>query len=160
MTQQCDSIEMKVPAKPEYVGVIRLTVSGIANRIGYTYDDIEDIKIAVSEACSNVVDHAYKDDGYISIRFQIFSDYLKVVVADNGCSFDIESFRERLGPVDANMPVWELKEGGLGLYLINTLMDQVEIHEDNGIILVMTKFIEKDGVGRYVDETSKATAQE
>lgn len=160
MTQPCDSIEMKVPAKPEYVGVIRLTVSGIANRIGYTYDDIEDIKIAVSEACSNVVHHAYKDEGYISIRFQIYSDQLKVIVADNGSSFDIEAFRKRLGPVDKNMPVSELKEGGLGLYLINTLMDRVEISEDNGIILVMTKFIEKDEVERYVDETSKTIAQE
>jgi len=41
-----DYIEIKVPAKPDYIGVIRLTLSGIANRIGYTYEEIEDIKIA------------------------------------------------------------------------------------------------------------------
>src|SRR5690606_20375115 len=97
---------MKVTAKPAYVGFIRLTVSGIANRIGYTYDDIEEIKIAVSEACSNVVYHAYQDqEGMISIRFEICSDHLKVTIADNGCSFDVDSFRERLSPVDKNMPV-------------------------------------------------------
>lgn len=160
MTQQYDLIEMRVPAKPEYVGVIRLTVSGIANRIGYTYDDIEDIKIAVSEACSNVVEHAYEEGGLITISFQVFDNRLEVIVADNGMSFDIESFRSRIGPVDKNMPVSELKEGGLGLFLINSLMDKVEICNDNGIILVMTKFIEKDEVERNVDETSRATSKE
>ena len=44
-----DYIEIKIPAKPDYIGVIRLTLSGICNRIGYTYEEIEDIKIAVSE---------------------------------------------------------------------------------------------------------------
>jgi serine/threonine-protein kinase RsbW len=159
MTQQCDLIEMRVPAKPEYVGVIRLTVSGIANRIGYKYDDIEDIKIAVAEACTNVVEHAYQGGGIITISFHVFTDRLEVVVTDSGSSFDLESFRERLGPVDTNMPVSELKEGGLGLYLINSLMDKVEIYEDNGVILMMTKFLEKDGVERYVDETSATTIQ-
>lgn len=110
--QQCDLIEMKVPAKPEYVGVIRLTVSGIANRIGYTYDDIEDIKIAVAEACTNVVEHAYEGEGLVTVSFQVYSNRLEVVVADSGCSFDLDSFKEKLGPVDADMPVTELKEGG------------------------------------------------
>ena len=54
-----DYIEMKIPAKPDYLGVIRLTLSGIANRMGYTYEEIEDIKIALSEACTNAVQHAY-----------------------------------------------------------------------------------------------------
>ena len=48
-----DYIEIKIPAKPDYLGVIRLTLSGIASRMGYTYEVIEDIKIALSEACTN-----------------------------------------------------------------------------------------------------------
>lgn len=62
MKNNADYIEMKVPAQPEYVGIIRLTLSGVASRMGYTYDEIEDLKIAVSEACTNAVQHAYKED--------------------------------------------------------------------------------------------------
>ena len=45
-----DYIEIRVPAKPQYVSVIRLTISGLAVRVGFTYDEIEDLKIATSEA--------------------------------------------------------------------------------------------------------------
>lgn len=158
MTYHCDLIEMKVPAKPEYVGVIRLTVSGIANRIGYTYDEIEDIKIAVAEACTNVVEHAYEQEGLMTVSFHVYSNRLEVIISDSGQSFNMEQLRDKLGPIDADKPVSELKEGGLGLFLINSLMDKVEITEDNGVILVMTKFLDRDGVEPYVDETS-ATAQ-
>ncbi|MBE5083166.1 ATP-binding protein, partial [Bacillus thuringiensis] len=57
-----DYIEIRVPAKPQFVSVIRLTVSGFASRIDFNYNDIEDLKIAASEAVTNVVHHAYKED--------------------------------------------------------------------------------------------------
>ncbi len=57
-----DYIEMKIPAKREYVGVIRLTLSGIASRMGFTYELIEDLKIAASEAITNAVQHAYRKE--------------------------------------------------------------------------------------------------
>lgn len=60
MNQVLDFIEMRIPANSEYVGVIRLTLSGIANRMGFSYDDIEDLKIAVSEVVNNAVQYIYK----------------------------------------------------------------------------------------------------
>ncbi|WP_096201988.1 anti-sigma B factor RsbW [Bacillus sp. FJAT-45350] len=150
----CDYIEMKVPAKPEYVGVVRLTVSGIANRLGYTYDDIEDIKIAVAEACTNVVDHAYELEGSISLSFKAYPDRLEMMIADNGMSFDSNDIKKKLGPLDSSKPIGELKEGGLGLFLINTLMDKVEIDDESGVVLVMTKFLQRDGVEQHVQEAS------
>ena len=64
-----DYVEIRVPAKPQYVGVARLTISGLASRIGCTYDDIEDLKIASSEAITNAVQHAYSevDEGEVVI---------------------------------------------------------------------------------------------
>ena len=62
MKQVMDYIEMKIPAKPDYLSVIRLTLSGIASRMGYTFEVIEDLKIAVSEACTNAIQHAYSED--------------------------------------------------------------------------------------------------
>ncbi|WP_100374540.1 anti-sigma B factor RsbW [Bacillus sp. FJAT-45037] len=151
---QVDNIEMKVPAKPEFVGIIRLTVSGIANRLGFTYDDIEDIKIAVAEACTNVVNHAYEGEGLISTSFILHEDRMEIVIADEGQSFDAVGTRNQLGPLDANKPVGDLKVGGLGLFLINTLMDKVEINDESGVVLRMTKFIHGDEVEPNVDGIS------
>lgn len=146
--QPFDYIEMKIPAKPEFVGVIRLTLSGIASRLGFSYDEIEDLKIATSEACTNAVQHAYKSNekGEVVIGFGLFPDRLEVMVADNGQSFNFHSAREGLGPYDQNDPVEFLREGGLGLYLIETLMDEVRIHHKEGVTVFMTKYLEGEQV--------------
>ncbi|WP_332698021.1 anti-sigma B factor RsbW [Halalkalibacter lacteus] len=148
---EADHIQMSVPAKPEYVGVVRLTVSGIANRAGFSYDDIEDMKIAVAEACTNVVTHAYEDGGTINISCFLFANRLEIVVADKGQSFDVSEVRDHLGPVDSTRPIADLKEGGLGLFLISSLMDKVELSNESGIVLVMTKFLHGDEVEQDVD---------
>ena len=90
MTRNYDFIEMKFPSSAEYVGLIRLTLSGVLSRAGATYDDIEDSKIAVSEAVTNAVKHAYQQDekGEVSVGFAVFDDKVEIIVADNGQSFD------------------------------------------------------------------------
>lgn len=148
---ESDQITMSLPAKPEYVGVVRLTVSGIANRIGFTYDEIEDMKIAIAEACTNVVTHAYESAGVMNVSFSVHHDRMEIMVADNGQSFDLSELKDHLNPIDADQPVTELKEGGLGLFLINTLMDKVEISNQAGVVLVMTKFLHRDEVEQHAD---------
>lgn len=142
-----DFIEMKIPAKPDYVGVIRLSLSGIANRMGFSYETIEDLKVAISEAVTNVVTHAYEDDaGEVSLGFGIYSDRLEVMVADRGQSFALKDIRNKIGPVDEQeqgMPIEELREGGFGLLLINALMDKVEINNEYGVIVLMTKYLDE-----------------
>ncbi|TYR78360.1 anti-sigma B factor RsbW [Priestia megaterium] len=148
MKQPYDFIEMKIPAKPDYVAIIRLTLSGIANRMGFSYDDIEDIKIAVSEACTNAVQHAYKDeaDGEVKIGFGLFSDRLEIMVIDNGESFDFAKLKEQIGPYETSREVEFLPEGGLGLYLIETLMDEVKMVNSTGVTLMMTKYLQREQV--------------
>lgn len=156
MNQLFDYIEMKIPAKPEFVGVIRLTLSGIASRMGFSYDEIEDLKIATSEACTNAVQHAYKnsENGEVIIGYGLYEDRLEVMVADNGQSFDFESARQGLGPYDQNSSVEFLREGGLGLYLIETLMDEVRIHHKEGVTVFMTKYREGEQVERDAETIS------
>jgi serine/threonine-protein kinase RsbW len=158
--QEADHIQMSVPAKPEYVGVVRLTVSGIANRAGFSYDDIEDMKIAVAEACTNVVTHAYKDGGTMNISYFLYDNRMEIVVADQGQSFDIAKVRDYLGPVDVSRPVADLKEGGLGLFLISSLMDKVELSNESGIVLFMTKFLHGDEVEHDVDGISETQPEQ
>lgn len=162
MVQTAELIEMKVPARPEYVGVVRLTVSGIANRLGYTYDDIEDIKIAIAEACTNVVNHAYPtevEQDSMHISFAVFENRLELTVADQGGAVDVDELGKGRGPVKKDQPVEDLKEGGLGLFLIETLMDKVEIRGESGVMIVMTKFLQRDEVESYVNTTSEESPE-
>ena len=98
MQSKEDFIEMRVPASAEYVSLIRLTLSGVFSRAGTTYDDIEDGKIAVSEAVTNAVKHAYKENnnvGIINIYFEILEDKIKIVISDKGDSFDYETTKSK-----------------------------------------------------------------
>jgi len=142
-----DYIEMKIPTNPDYIGVIRLTLSGIANRMGYTYEEIEDIKIAVSEACTNAVQHAYSkdEDGEVIVGFGIYEDKIEMMVADNGKSFNIKQIKNELGPYTESSTVDQLTEGGLGLYLIETLMDEVHVFNHSGVTVFMVKYLSKKG---------------
>jgi len=142
-----DFVELKIPARAEYVGVVRLLISGVASRHGFPYDDIEDMKLAVAEACTNAITHAYKDgEGQIIVGCASYQDRLEIMVIDHGESFDIERIQEKIAPIDHNTSIEHLNEGGLGLFLIDTLMDKVEISNDSGIVIMMTKYNRRDGV--------------
>lgn len=156
MMEDFDYIEMKVPGKPEFVGVIRLTISGIASRMGFSYDSIEDLKIAASEAITNAVQHAYKEDeeGDVLIGFGIYANRLEIMVSDHGTSFDFQKTREEIGPYHESLEVEFLREGGLGLYLIESLMDEVKIHHKEGVTVLMTKYLEGEQVDRDVESIS------
>lgn len=143
-----DYIEMRLPAKSDYVSVARLTASGIANRMGFDFEAIEDLKVAVSEASTNVVTHAYNENekGDILLGFSIYDDKIEVMVSDRGESFNMNEVKKELGPIDNSTESSELREGGFGLFLINALMDKVEVNNRYGVSVQMTKYINEVGV--------------
>ncbi|MGX0251859.1 serine/threonine-protein kinase RsbW [Staphylococcus hominis] len=149
MSLKNDYIEMKLPVSAEYVSLIRLTLSGVFTRAGASYDDIEDSKIAVSEAVTNAVKHAYKhseQNGMINICFELFDDKIKIIISDQGESFDYESTKSKLGPYQENENIDFLREGGLGLFLIESLMDEVKVSKESGVTISMIKYIKKEQV--------------
>ncbi|MFB1051768.1 anti-sigma B factor RsbW [Paraliobacillus sp. JSM ZJ581] len=154
--ERFDFVEIKVPAKPEYVGVVRLSVSGVANRMGFSYEEIEDLKVAISEAMTNATTHAYEeaDEGEVTIGFGLYDNRLEVMVADHGGSFDLAKVKEGIGPYRQSESVEDLREGGFGLFLINALMDKVEIKNEYGVIVLMTKYLHANEVGLDDDQIS------
>ena len=151
-----DYIELRVPAKPQYVSVIRLTVSGLATRVGFSFDEIEDLKIATGEAVTNVVHHAYdeNDEGEIVVGCGIFNDKIEIMVADYGNSFNFEEIKSKIGPYNESENVALLREGGLGLYLMETLMDEVKLNNEGGVAVFMTKYVAREQV---VDHAERIT---
>jgi serine/threonine-protein kinase RsbW len=154
--ERFDFIEIKIPAKAEYVGVIRLTMSGIANRMGFSYEDIEDLKVAVSEAITNAVNHAYneQDEGEITVGFGVYEDRIEVMIADHGGSFNLAEIKDSTGPYKSDEPVETLREGGFGLFLIEALMDEVKINNKYGVIVLMTKYVREKEVDFDGDQIS------
>lgn len=149
--QPYDYIEMKVPAKAQYIGVARLAISGLASRLGFTFDEIEDLKIASSEAVTNAVQHAYEDEeGEVIIGCALFEDKIEIMIADHGKSFDFEETKKQVGPYNETEEVKFLREGGLGLYLMETLMDEVKVHHKEGVTIFMTKYLGGERVDKDV----------
>ncbi|MCM3357645.1 anti-sigma B factor RsbW [Psychrobacillus sp. FSL W7-1457] len=151
-----DYVEIRLPAKPQYVSVARLTISGLANRMGFSYDDIEDLKIAASEAITNAVQHAYAEDedGEVVIGCALYSDRIEIMIADHGKSFNFEETKAQVGPYHDLEEGSFLREGGLGLYLIETLMDEVKVHHQEGVTVFMTKHVGVKQVDDNVEHIS------
>ncbi|MBA1334760.1 MAG: Serine-protein kinase RsbW [Firmicutes bacterium] len=131
-----DEIVLVLPNKPEYVSVARLTVSGIANRMGFDVEAIEDIKLALAEACTNAIKHGCCDEyKEYRVKFVIDETGLTVSIADKGCGVKEKDVKAP----DLENP----KEGGLGIFIIRTLMDEVdfEVLPDSGFNLTMKKYM-------------------
>ncbi len=129
-----DSIELRVPSKPEYVAIVRSLITDIARRFPLTGPEVMDLQVAASEACANVVRHAYADstDGGILVRCSSAPGRLTIEVADEGQGVaDIHTrFRHQMK-----------NYGGFGLDLIRGLMDDVSLDTapNHGTTVRMTK---------------------
>jgi serine/threonine-protein kinase RsbW len=109
------AIELTLPATAENVIVVRQAIAGVAEGLGLGASRIADLKTVVTEACNNVVLHAYEGDpGPLLVTAEPGDDQLVVQVADQG-----HGFRPRASEGDASL--------GLGLPLIAALSDSFEI---------------------------------
>lgn len=115
--------KFQVPCSAEFVSVIRLALSGIASRMNFPVDIIEDIKVSVSEACTNVIQHAYEnpdiEKDIIDIETIMLDQKLTIIIKDYGKGFDLKD----IGTVKQVKLSQEKLGLGLGLEFIKNLMD-------------------------------------
>ena len=121
---------LRIPSETQNLELIREFVSGVASKVGFDSEEINKIELAVDEACTNVIEHAYKGKkGDIDIAIKVDYQKFTVIVTDRGDAF---RFRDVEMP-DMNEYLAELRVGGLGIYLMKTLMDEVEYHSEPGV---------------------------
>lgn len=129
MSDNADRIELMLPFKADYVSMVRLAVSGIANRIGFDIETIEDIKVAVAEVCNKLVSTGSQSACCFKIVFIVSDNKLDILFDCDDkslkCIFDDES-------------------DGLGISIINALMDEVELCTSNNYLLSISKVVEGD----------------
>ena len=134
-------IELEMPARAEYVALARLVVSTLASsRRDLADHRIDDLKVAVSEACTNAIEaHGAADtDDSVVVRCCEMPDRLEVRIEDRGSGFDPETLPEHPPVTDPDRLNFER---GLGIPLIRTLVDQVEfVSSGNGTSVRIVMF--------------------
>ena len=120
------TVRLTIPARAEYITLCRLALTGIARVRDLPDEILADLKLALTEAASNSVRHAYSgadNAGVVEISYELRPDRLVIEVTDEGGGFD---------PADAKRPPEELSEGGLGIAIIRAIADEVEIGTQPG----------------------------
>ena len=132
-------VKLDIPAKAEYVVLGRLALAGLLRSRGFSDDAVADLKLALTEACSNSVRHAYEhDDGQVHLAFTVTDDHVVVEIRDDGAGFhedDVDC------PECHGMPGLELTGGGMGMSIIRAVVDEFDLRRPDagGTVLVLTK---------------------
>jgi serine/threonine-protein kinase RsbW len=115
-------VRLRFPARAEYITLGRLALTGLAGFRAFDDETLADLKLALTEACSNSILHAYQDgrEGFVEIVYDLRPESLAIEVIDDGPGFVY---------VQAEADSGELPEGGLGLAIIRALADEFEIGE-------------------------------
>lgn len=113
-------VELKIPCRPEYVGVARLAILGVASRMKFSYDQVEDVRLAVGEACTTSVEWAAKnkrENTDVIVRSSITDTKLTIDIIDNAGQRE-ESSGDQEKEIDSE---------NLGALLITLLVDEVTV---------------------------------
>ena len=125
-------VHLTFPAKPDYLLLARLALSGVARNTRVSDELLADLKLAVTEACGNCVRHAYPDrSGDVAVAYTLRVDAIEMVVEDQGIG---------LGPGPTEPPA--SGESGMGMSIIRALVDDLQVlpgADGRGTVVRMTK---------------------
>ena len=128
-------VRLSFPAKPDYLLLARLALSGLARDVPITDELLADLKLAVTEACGNAVRHAYPDgQGDVSVSYAVSSSVVEMIVEDQGTGFDAGHIPDE--PVSAPL------ERGMGISVMRAIVDDLDIRagaDGRGTVVRMSK---------------------
>jgi serine/threonine-protein kinase RsbW len=141
LPEEAAMVTLTIPCAPEYVGTARLTILGVASRMGFSYDQVEDIRLAVGEACANAIERASTlkaGNPLITIRSLVEISKLTVEVEDH---MDVPAGEG----VDTGKPATEIESMNnqeLGALLMEILVDEVSVEPTagGGTLVRLVKF--------------------
>jgi serine/threonine-protein kinase RsbW len=117
-THVASTVSLVIPAKAEYLVFCRLVLVGLAQTRNIDPETLADMKLAVTEACSNSIKHAYgAGGGEVSLRFTLEDDHIAIQVEDQGRGFEPPEAFRTYSP--------DAPEAGMGLAIIEALTDEL-----------------------------------
>lgn len=139
-------VEVSLASEMKNLTAVSDFVTEFARQQQLCEDDTFALQTAIDEACANVVDHAYqgKPDGQMQIQCRLSDGEVTVTIVDHGKPFDPRSVPRP----DVSAPLQKRQEGGLGLYLMERLMDSVKFEFDaaKGNRLTMKKKVRHENL--------------
>jgi anti-sigma regulatory factor (Ser/Thr protein kinase) len=136
-----DSVVVTIPSQAKYLSVVRAATVNIGKLYGMDEPVIEDVKLAVDEACSNVIKHAYKGNPSrkIVVKYRAIQDRFEVIIEDNGMKGRMELMKGR--------SLDDIRPGGLGIHFIKRVFDVFEFDEKkkDGNRLILIKYMKGNG---------------
>jgi len=141
MIDQSDQWAITVAARQSSLGEVAEFIGGVCDNLQLSDDIAFDVKLATDEACQNVVEHAceFSTEERVRVSCRLVGSDLEVVVSDKGRPFDPEA----VSPPDISSPLKDRAEGGLGLYLMKQVMDDVRFNRSSDGVNSVT-MIKKD----------------
>lgn len=132
-----ETVQLTIPCRAEYVGVARLAVLGIASRMPFSYDEVEDVRLAVGEACTHAVERAGTGAATIRIISTIDTVALTIEVKDDVAEEDMAAPTEEAKLLEEA----GVDQEGLGALLMEILVDEVKIETSpTGTRVLLTKY--------------------
>jgi serine/threonine-protein kinase RsbW len=124
------AVRLQIPAKAEYITLGRLALAALSTLGELSNETVADLKLALTEACSNSVRHAYDTErtGTVDIVYELHPDRMVIEVSDEGRGF-ITDWGTLAAPPPSPA---ELTEAGLGIEIIRALSDDVQVSEASG----------------------------
>jgi len=118
-----------VNASTQNLSDIRKFVSKHALKHGFSSEQIADIRLAVDEATTNIIKHAYKNDHNqeLTIHLEFDDEKLSVTLTDQGIAFDLKKYKSP----DIKKQIEKKRRGGMGIHLMKSLMDEVSYKVKN-----------------------------
>lgn len=131
MSKSTTTHSISVQASTEHLSEVRDFVAEHATNCGFKKQDVADIRLAVDEAYTNIIKHAYKNDKQKSVDIELGynSSKLWISLLDTGDAFDPSNYSQP----DVRKKIKEKKRGGVGVYLIKKLMDNVEYRTEGSV---------------------------
>jgi len=131
-------VTLEIPAKAEYVVLGRLALAGLVRERRFSADAVADLKLALTEACSNSIRHAYGHvDGQVHLAFEASGDRMILTVRDEGGGFH----EDDVDCPECTAVGVPLSEGGMGISIIRAVVDEFRLEHpaEGGTVLTLTK---------------------
>ena len=140
MRSEINQMSIKFPSRSSNEAFARQAIAAFAAQLDPTIDEINDIKTAVSEAVTNCIVHAYRDDmGYITLGAKLFDNgEIQITVRDKGCGIaDVQQARQPM------FSTGDAGRYGMGFTIMESFMDKLKVRSREGIgtQVTMTKQI-------------------
>jgi serine/threonine-protein kinase RsbW len=132
-----ERVELNIPSNPVFERVVRASAAEVGSAIGFSQERVEDLKLAISEAVNNAIDHGNRRDAakLVAVVFEIDGEKLEIRISDQGGGVERLDTTRRVVE-EQSLDAGQLR--GFGMYLISELVDDLEVSSSHrGTVLTL-----------------------